>query len=101
MGVVLYPRLTGRLPFERASLPEIVAGVLSSPPTHLSKLDRTIPAALCNAIMRALSKEPADRLATMREFGSEVHDACRVARAALEFAETATLSGDDRPRRDR
>jgi|LNFM01.1.fsa_nt_gb serine/threonine protein kinase len=99
VAVVLFECLTGRLPFEGKSLPEIVGGILHGTPTNLAQLDRTIPAAMSAAVMRALSKDPADRFPSMLAFASEIHDACRVARASLAYAETATITGDDKPRR--
>lgn len=80
VGVVLYQCLSGRLPFEGASLPEIVAGVLHAEPTHLDRLEREIPTAMSYAIMRALSKAPEQRFDSMRAFAREIHDACRAAR---------------------
>jgi tRNA A-37 threonylcarbamoyl transferase component Bud32 len=59
-GVLLYELLTGHHPFTGASLPAIIARVLSSPPDP----DDRIPAGVWPVITRSLQKEAGDRFET-------------------------------------
>jgi predicted Ser/Thr protein kinase len=76
LGVVLYQLLTGRLPFEGA-VAEVLAQIVTQPPEppskHRPSLDRRLQA-IC---LKALSKLPADRHATMRDLGAALADYLR------------------------
>lgn len=61
LGIVAYEMLTGKKPFDGATLAEIITKHLFNPPPDI-KLDRPdLPAAVSDAITRMLAKEPAAR----------------------------------------
>jgi hypothetical protein len=73
LACVAYFLLTGKCLFERNSAMEILMAHLNHAPTPLSQVAKqAIPADLEAVIMRALSKDPANRPATVRAFRSEL-----------------------------
>jgi serine/threonine-protein kinase len=70
LGAVTYEMLAGDPPFTGSSVQAIVAKVLSEKPTPLSTLRDTVPAGVAHAVVRALSKLPADRFASASEFAA-------------------------------
>jgi len=65
LGVVIYEWLCGELPFQGTFL-EICTQHLYAPPPSLR--ERGVSIALENVVLKALSKEPAARFATIQEF---------------------------------
>src|SRR6187200_1443979 len=78
LGVVSYQLLTGRLPYEAASLTDLARQQDSVAPPPLHEIDANIPEPLSLVVARALERDPAHRFA----------DA-----AALEKAFTAAMRG--------
>src|SRR5687767_4931028 len=70
LGAVTYEMLTGEPPFTGPTVQAIVARLLADEPRLLSSLRRSVPPNVDNAVMRALEKLPADRVATAREFAA-------------------------------
>jgi Tol biopolymer transport system component/tRNA A-37 threonylcarbamoyl transferase component Bud32 len=68
LGCVLYEMLSAEPPFMGASAQVIVARVLTEEPRSLTQQRKTIPPHVDAAVQTALSKLPADRFATAREF---------------------------------
>jgi serine/threonine-protein kinase len=77
LGVVSYQLLTGRLPYEAASLTDLArlqeAGVPPSP----SQIDPDIPAALGEAVLRALHPVPEARYEGALEMGDALQNGLR------------------------
>jgi eukaryotic-like serine/threonine-protein kinase len=72
VGVVLYELLTGRLPFDGDSLPELCTAILTLPPASL-KLDRPyLPAELQLVIERCLEKDREARFQNVAELAQEL-----------------------------
>ena len=67
VGCILYKMLTGRVPFEEASLPALMAQHLTRPPDPPRNLKPGIPAVLNDLVLSLLSKEPASRPAGAAE----------------------------------
>lgn len=63
MGVILYEMLSGRLPFEADTLPEIVALILQNKPTPIQELVPDLPTSVAEAVHRCLATMPSDRFA--------------------------------------
>lgn len=61
VGVVLYELLTGRLPFDGDSLADLCAAILEREPPPLRKVRGDVPPGLEAVILKALSKDPANR----------------------------------------
>ncbi len=68
VAVSLYEVVTGQLPFRGRSALELMLDILRQPVEPPSSLLPRLPAEFDAAILRALSRKPADRFATMREF---------------------------------
>jgi hypothetical protein len=68
LAAVLYEMLTGEPPISGATMQAIVAKLLTEPPTHIRTIRKTVPEHIDAAVMKALSKLPADRFASAGEF---------------------------------
>ena len=86
LGIILHELLTGRVPYQGETIPEICAQVLQEPPPPLSSLRRDAPRALEDVVSKALAKKREDRFA----------DVGAMARALLPFAPTHARHSVDR-----
>jgi serine/threonine protein kinase/TPR repeat protein len=75
LGALLYRCLTGRPPFPGTSLYEVVADVMTRPPTPPRKLRPEIPARLEAICLRALAKAPSARPPSARAFADALDEA--------------------------
>ncbi len=75
LGVTLFEMLTGELPFPGSDPMEIAMRHVSEPPPAPSQLNKTIPAAVDQVVLRSLAKEPADRYQTGQEFSAAFQNA--------------------------
>jgi serine/threonine-protein kinase len=88
LGVILYQLLTGRLPFEADSIPELCLKVALefAPPVRARRAE--VPAALDDVVMRCLAKDPSQRFANTAELASALEPfAPAEAHACVERAE--------------
>jgi eukaryotic-like serine/threonine-protein kinase len=90
VGVTLYQLLTGRLPFEAATEYEIASAHLKSSPPDPIAINPNIPVHLSKIVLKSLSKSPADRFQTAKEFLDSI--------SQLNTGETATLAASTLPR---
>jgi serine/threonine protein kinase len=67
LGVVAYQMLTGSVPFDGDSLPEIIQHHWFTPVPDWSLMRPDTPAALTVAVLRMLEKDPAKRFASTQE----------------------------------
>lgn len=68
LATAVYEALTGRLPFAGETALEVLLAKHKEAPTPLHELAPELPAPCADAVMRALSTDPADRYATCQEF---------------------------------
>jgi serine/threonine-protein kinase len=68
LGAVLYELTTGKRPFDGESAFAVMADHVQKPPVHPTDVDRSLPAALNTAILRALEKDPEQRYVSADEF---------------------------------
>jgi serine/threonine-protein kinase len=61
LGIVLFEMITGRRPFEADSVPAVLEMQRSAPAPDPRTVERDVPAALAEIILRCLEKEPAAR----------------------------------------
>jgi serine/threonine-protein kinase len=92
VGVTLYEMITGRLPIEGATYPQVIAGHLQHRPVSPVRLNPSIPAALSDAVMKALVKDKRQRWQTAAEFLDalntvEMEDASQVRIVSKESSE--------------
>jgi serine/threonine-protein kinase len=95
LGVVLYQFLTGRLPYEGASLAELAVRQQSEQPLHPSSYSEDVPEAVGEAVLVALESDPARRFAA----AGELADALRRGRTGEAPTGTAAtrILADDTP----
>ena len=77
LGVILYECVTGRLPFEGATPYELTHAALHESPVPPRARNPALPEIFERAVLRALSRDPADRFSCVEE----------LAAALLPFAE--------------
>ena len=85
LGVVLYQFLTGRLPYEGASLAELAVRQQSEQPLHPSYYSEAVPQSVGDAVLVALESDPSRRFAA----AGELADALRRGLAGESPAGTA------------
>jgi serine/threonine protein kinase len=94
LGVVAYQLLSGRLPYEAASLTELALKQQREVPPPLHHVDPSIPPALAVAVERALALTPSDRYASADDMRAAVLDGARGIGPDLDA--TRVVRGDDR-----
>jgi serine/threonine-protein kinase len=90
---VLYQFLTGRLPYEGASLAELAVRQQSEQPLHPSSYSEAVPEAVGDAVLVALESDPSRRFAA----AGELADALRrglTGESPVRTAQTRVLGGD-------
>ena len=109
LGVVAYQLLSGRLPYEAASLSELALKQQRELPTPLDELNPAVPPELAQAVEQALALEPEGRPETAAAMERTIRDGARgiappgaptrstaatrlIAPAAAATAATAALS---------
>ncbi len=93
LGVVLYQFLTGRLPYEGASLAELAVRQQSEQPLHPSNYSEAVPESVGDAVLVALESDPSKRFAA----AGELADALRrglTGESPARTAQTRVLGGD-------
>src|SRR5215216_2842433 len=101
LGVVSYQLLTGRLPYEAASLTDLARLQEASPPLSPSDVEPGVPRELGEAVMRALHPLPEGRYEGALEMGDALRDGLRGiapdptdATAALDATSATRMLGD-------
>ncbi|MEL7234268.1 MAG: protein kinase, partial [Chloroflexota bacterium] len=72
LAVIMYEILTGGTPFDGETPMEIALAHVSDTPDLPSKREKSVPEAVDKALMKALSKDPAERYQTSVEFVNAV-----------------------------
>ncbi len=72
VGVVFFELLTGQLPFDGDSLPELCTAILNKPPISLVQLRSSLPPVLETIIGRCLEKDAANRFQNVAELAQEL-----------------------------
>jgi len=80
LGAVLYEMLVGEPPFTGPTAQAIVAKVVTEKPQRIFPRRDTVPSHVEAAVLKALSKVPADRFATAHEFITELERPGRMPR---------------------
>jgi serine/threonine-protein kinase len=93
LGVVAYQLLSGRLPYEAASLTELALKQQREVPPPLHHVDPSIPPALAVAVERALALTPGERYGSADEMRAAVMDGARG--IGPDFDATRVVRGDD------
>lgn len=72
LGAILFELLTGRYPFDAASLAELFAAILASPAVPLRSIRPDAPPALEAALLRAMEKDRARRWQDVGAFAAAI-----------------------------
>jgi tRNA A-37 threonylcarbamoyl transferase component Bud32 len=72
LGATLYHMVSGEVPFEAATPYEIMTKHLNEPVTSPAETKPDLPAALCDLIVRAMSKAPEDRQQSYDELAADL-----------------------------
>lgn len=67
VGVTLFYLLTGKLPFEGHTMPQLIANTLEQRPPSPQQYRKEIPNGLARVILRCLDKQPAERFTSYAE----------------------------------
>jgi eukaryotic-like serine/threonine-protein kinase len=94
LGVVLYQFLTGRLPYEGASLAELAVRQQSEQPLHPSSYNEDVPQAVGDAVLVALDPDPGHRFASAGELADALRRGLR-GESPTGTAATRVLGGDE------
>jgi eukaryotic-like serine/threonine-protein kinase len=70
LGCILYEMLTGEAPYAGALVHQVIARTVRAPVPSVRGLSPAVPAAVDQAVTRALAKTAAERFATMEEFAA-------------------------------
>jgi serine/threonine protein kinase/tetratricopeptide (TPR) repeat protein len=97
LGCVLYEMLAGEPPFTGRTAQAILARRLSEPVPPLRAVRELVPVHVEQAINRALSKSPADRFATAKQFAEALAGPTELTRSLEEDPSLATTHGLVRP----
>ena len=90
-GVVLYELLTAHVPFTGETPVEIAMKHLSEPPDAPSDLRPEVPDDLDLVVLRALSKEPAERYQSAAAMDADLETVAHGGHVPTETAEAATV----------
>ncbi|MCI0663323.1 MAG: protein kinase, partial [Acidobacteria bacterium] len=83
LGIILYQVLTGDLPFDADSMPELVKLHCEVAPTPLRQVKPEIPQAVEDVVLKALAKKPSDRYPSATELARAFRHAANLYPAML------------------
>lgn len=70
LGVILFQLLTGQMPFERETLPELFTAIVLDTPPSPRSLRNDLPDGLALIMLRCLEKDPAHRYQSVAELAA-------------------------------
>jgi eukaryotic-like serine/threonine-protein kinase len=74
IGVILYELVTGRVPFDGESLPELCVTIMSKPPAPIASLRSDVPPGLEQVILKCLEKDRNNRYANVADLAVALGD---------------------------
>jgi predicted ATPase len=67
LGIVLYEMVTGRHPFQKATLPQTLLAIVREEPPAIASLNPEVPPPFCWVVERCMAKEPEKRYFSTRD----------------------------------
>jgi serine/threonine protein kinase len=98
LGVVLYQLLSGRLPFDGESLPELCAAIVNKHAVPLSDVRGDVPPLLARSVERCLAKSPDDRFQNVADLRFELLPFAAASREQRVSQALRTLDATDQGR---
>ncbi len=95
-GLLLFQCLSGRLPFDGATIGEMLRGQLSAPPPRLPALRPCVPRALDEVIQRLLERDPRDRYQSAAAVRADLETIARALAAGVREPSVAIGASDRR-----
>ncbi|MBR0353860.1 MAG: Stk1 family PASTA domain-containing Ser/Thr kinase [Oscillospiraceae bacterium] len=96
LGVVMYEMMTGKVPYTGDSLGEIAVKHMNAAPTPIHEINKDLPGALEEIIMRAMAANLQDRYQTAAELADDLEALSRESEEDIEAADREeTLSVPD------
>jgi serine/threonine-protein kinase len=92
LGCVIYETLAGEPPFSGPSARAVIAKHLSEPPPPLRARRPDAPAAVEQALARALAKDPADRFASIADLMAALEDTRAVGAVPAPVGKTRSIA---------
>ena len=74
LGVMTYEMVTGTRPFAGPNLSNVIYQILNQEPVPPAQRNSACPERLEKAILKTLAKDPADRFATVADYGRELKE---------------------------
>jgi serine/threonine protein kinase len=71
-GTILYEALTGKMPFDGPTTPEVLNAVVNREPTPLDRLNPGVPPGLALVVAKLLAKDPAARYQSASELADDL-----------------------------
>ena len=90
IGVILFQALTGRLPFDADSYPQLMVRILTQPVPPLRTYREDIPAALDDLVLRAMAKDRLQRFASVEELAGALRAFASLNQAAVLVSDPVT-----------
>ncbi len=72
LGVITYELITGKPPFEAATMPMLCARICTAPPIPFADREVELPSDLSSAVLRCLEKDPAQRFLDVAAFAAAI-----------------------------
>jgi serine/threonine protein kinase len=99
LGVVMYELLCGRVPFQQRTTSDVIAAILTSEPTPLTRCAAGIPAELERIVSKALRKDREERYQAVSDLGVDL----KALKRQIDFdaerarrADSAEVAGKER-----
>ena len=74
LGCTFYRLVTGRTPFRRATVKEILRAQLKDDPEPPGKVNPDVPTAVSDIVLRLLAKDPEERYQSANDLLADIHD---------------------------
>ena len=100
LGCVTYEMLAGQPPFTGPTVESLIHQHLVAPPPLVTQMRSAVPAAVAEAVQRALAKNPADRFVSLGEFAVALRAEAVTGGATATPTATPTAAATATPKHD-
>lgn len=97
LGVTLFQLLSGRVPLQGQSMPELIQAVTHTEPPDLRRLRPDLPQVLCDVVALLLEKRPELRYRTGTEVAQDLQYVARTLQSVQDVSATAKAGSTECP----